>query len=293
MKKTTIYIPVLLLFAAPLLIAQEWLVPADKAGISNPNAYTLENIKSGKDIYTLNCKSCHGDPGKNNPLALSPLPVDIASERMQANSEGELFYKITTGKGIMPPFESTLSETDRWNVVNFIQNYNPEREALYIDAPPVKAKLLASVSQEKRSVEILAEYQGEDGEFQILEGAPVNISSSRAFGNIWIGQAMTNEMGRAEFVMPENVIGDEEGYISVVVSLDDNYEAQEVALEKALIGKPKTVPKLIQPEVLWSTNDNVSTWLLLSYILATGGSWFVIGYVVFQIIKIKRLSKSS
>jgi hypothetical protein len=45
--------------------------------------------------------------------------------------------------------------------------------------------------------------------------------------------------------------------------------------------------------VLWSTNDNVSTWLLLSYILAAGGSWFVIGYVVFQIIKIKRYSKSS
>ena len=78
-----------------------------------------------------------------------------------------------------------------------------------------------------------------------------------------------------------------------MVSLDENYEAQEVTLEKALIGKPKVVPQLIQPEVLWSTNENVSTWLLLSYILAAGGSWFVIGYVVFQIIKIKRYSKTS
>ena len=100
-------------------------------------------------------------------------------------------------------------------------------------------------------------------------------------------------MGRAEFIIPDDVMGDEEGYISIVVSLDDKYEAQEVALERALVGKPKNVPRLIQPEVLWSTNENVSTWLLLSYILAAGGSWFVIGYVVFQIIKIKRYSRSS
>jgi mono/diheme cytochrome c family protein len=294
MKKTTIYIPVLLLlFAAPLVMGQDWLVPAEEAALANPSAYTLENIKSGKAIYTLNCKSCHGDPGKNNPLALVPLPVDIASERMQANTEGELFYKISNGKGVMPPFQSTLSEADRWMLVNLIENYSPDREALYIDAPPIKAKLLASVSQEKGSIEILAEYEGPDAEYLSLAGAPVSISSRRAFGNIWIGQAITNDMGRAEFIIPEDVKGDEEGYISMVVSLDENYEAQEVALEKAFVGKPKDVPKLIQPEVLWSTNDNVSTWLLLSYILAAGGSWFVIGYVVFQIIKIKRYSKSS
>ncbi len=295
MKKTTIYIPVLLLlFAAPLVMGQDWLVPAEEATKANPSAYTLDNIKSGKEIYTLNCKSCHGDPGKNNPLALVPLPVDIASERMQANTEGELFYKISKGKGVMPPFQSTLSEEDRWMLVNFIENYSPDREALFIDAPPIKAKLLASVSQEKGSVEILAEFEGPDAEYLSLSGAPVSISSSKAFGNIWIGQAITNDMGRAEFIIPEDVLGDEEGgYISIVVSLDENYEAQEVALEKALVGKPKLVPKLIQPEVLWSTNENISTWLLLSYILAAGGSWFVIGYVVFQIIKIKRYSKSS
>ncbi len=172
-------------------------------------------------------------------------------------------------------------------------NYSPDREALWIDAPPIKAKLLASVSQEKGSVEILAEYESENGEYLSLADVPVSISASKAFGNIWIGQAITNDIGRAEFTIPDDVIGDEDGNISVVVSLDENYEAQEVALEKALVGKPKVVPQLIQPEVLWSTNENVATWLLLSYILATGGSWFVIGYVIFQIIKIKRYSKLS
>lgn len=294
MKRASIVILAgLMLYLAPQLSGQEWVVPDDQAALSSPTDYTLDNVKRGKELYTLNCKSCHGDPGKNNPLALVPMPVDIASASMQANSEGALFYKMTTGKGIMPPFESTVAEGDRWNLVHFIKNFSPDREQLLVDAPPVKAKLLASVNQANGSVEILAEFEESDGSYSSLASTPVSISSKKAFGNIEIGKAVTNETGRAVYSIPENVIGDEQGYLTIVVSLDENYIAEEVALEKAIVAKPKEVPRLIKPEVLWSTNDNVSTWLLLSYILAAGGSWLVIGYVIFQIIKIKRYSKSS
>lgn len=294
MKRTTYHIvAAILFFSSSILSGQEWPVPEEKAALVNPAEYNLDNVKRGKDLYIKNCKSCHGDPGKNNPLALVPLPVDIVSERMQANSEGALYYKITTGKGVMPPFGTTMSEQDRWNLVNFIMNYNPGREQILIDAPPVKAKLLASVNQENRSVEILAEFEESDGSYTGLTGVPVKVSARKAFGNMEIGQATTNDIGRAEYTLPDDFIGDEEGYISIVVSLDENYLAQEVALEKALVGKNKTVPKLIQREVLWSTNNNVSLWLLLSYIVAAGGSWVAIIYVILQIVKIKRYGKSS
>lgn len=294
MKRASIVILAgLLLYLAPQVRAQEWVVPEDQATLSSPTDYTLDNVKRGKELYTLNCKSCHGDPGKNNPLALVPMPVDIASASMQANSEGALFYKMTTGKGVMPPFETTIAEGDRWNLVHFIKNFSPDREQLLVDAPPVKAKLLASVNEANASVEILAEFEESDGSYSSLAGTAVSISSKKAFGNIEIGKAVTNETGRAVYSIPETVIGDEQGYLTIVVSLDENFVAEEVALEKAIVAKPKEVPQLIKPEVLWSTNDNVSTWLLLSYILAAGGSWLVIGYVIFQIIKIKRYSKSS
>ena len=86
-RKWSFLIAGLLLLPATELLGQEWIVPADQITVTNPSDYNLENVKRGKDIYLLNCKSCHGDPGKNNPLALIPLPVDIASERMQANNE--------------------------------------------------------------------------------------------------------------------------------------------------------------------------------------------------------------
>jgi len=44
---------------------------------------------------------------------------------------------------------------------------------------------------------------------------------------------------------------------------------------------------------LWSTNNNVSLWVLISYILAAGGAWVVIVYVIVQIVKIKKYSRSS
>ena len=290
--KTIIAAGVLMMLALPVQ-GQDWPVPEEADAASNPTEYTLENVKLGKAIYTKNCKSCHGDPGKNNPLALVPSPVDIASEKMQINSEGALFYKITNGKGVMPPFESTISEGDRWLLVNFIQNYSPDREQVLLDLPPIKAKLLASVNESLGSVDIMAEYEDANEAYLPLINAPVTISSKKAFGSLKIGETVTNEHGRAIYSIPENTMGDEQGYISIVVSLSEEYEATEVVLDKALVGSNKEVPGLIRKGVLWSTNNNVSLWVLISYILAAGGAWVVIIYVIFQIVKIKKYSRSS
>lgn len=292
-RKRTLLPALMLIVCTQLVLGQDWLVPDADAALANPSPYTLENVKDGKDLYTLNCKSCHGDPGKNNPLALVPVPVDIASERMHLNSEGAMFYKISNGRGVMSAFKAILSEDERWKLINFIMNYKPGGEVLLVDAPPIKAKLLASVNEGQALVEILAEFEDENNEFNSLTNAPVLVSSKKAFGNIEIGRVTTNENGRAEFTLPESLIGDEEGYVSIVVSLNEDYEAQVVALERARVGKPKVVPKLIKDEVLWSTNDNVSLWLLFSYLLAAGGAWAIIGYVIYQIVKIKKYSKLS
>jgi len=290
-RKWSFLTTVLLFSCAQLVLGQDWVIPDAESNVSNPSPYILENVETGKELYTLNCKSCHGDPGKNNPLALVPIPVDVASERMHLNTEGALYYKITKGRGIMPPFEGSISEENRWKLVNFIMNFKPGGEMILVDAPPIKVKLLASVNEQNSTVEILAESEGENSTYASLVNTPVIISSKRAFGNIEIGKAMTNENGRAEYRIPENAIGDEEGFMSIVVSLNDEYEAEVVYLDKARVGKMKEVPKLIKDEVLWSTNENVSLWLLFSYLLFAGGSWAVIGYVIYQLIKVRRYSK--
>jgi mono/diheme cytochrome c family protein len=284
---------VAILFIAHQGMAQDWLVPEDQKAIQNTSEYNLSNVKKGKDLYNLNCKSCHGDAGKNNGLPLVPPPPDVTSDKMQANTEAELFYKITKGRGGMPQFESTISEDDRWRLVNYIMNYNPANTPLLVEAPPKKAKLMASVNETEKKVEVFAEYEEKDGSFVILAETPVFISAKKAFGNLPIGEVLTNTEGRAEYTIPEELIGDEEGLVNIVVRLDGEYIVDPEILDAAKVGQLKQVPKLIKKEVLWSTNDNTQTWLLLSYLGAVGGAWLAIAYVVFQIFKIWRLGKKA
>ena len=272
------------------VFAQEWTVPADQKNVANPQEYNLANVKKGKELYLKNCKSCHGDPGKNNVLPLKPPPVDIASERMQKNTEGEIFYKITNGRGAMPQFKATISDDDRWRIINFIMNFNPKRQPLLSSAPAVKAKLLASVNEQEKKVEVFAEYE-DNGVYTKLPNSEILISAKKYFGNIEIGKVLTDENGRAEFTIPETLIGDEEGFVNIVVTLDENYISDAVSLDKAKVGQLKQTPKLIQKGILWSTNENIQLWLLFSYIGAVGLAWLTIGYIVVQISKIKRLSK--
>ncbi len=290
-KKINLLIVVVLFFSVQQGISQEWLVPADKQNVKNPLEYNLENVKKGKEIFMRECKSCHGEPGKNNALALTPAPPDVASTTMQKNSEGAMFYKITTGKGIMPSFKATLSEDERWLLVNYFMNFNPKKSPVLVVAPPVKAILSAQVDADKKLVTVFAEFKNKKGEEEKLTETPVNICIERAFGNLPVGQVITNENGAADFKIPNNLIGDEEGFVTFVVSLGEGFEAKKVVLDKAKVGTPKETPKLIRKGVIWSTNDNIPMWMLLSYLGAIGGAWITIGYVVFQIMRIKGMSK--
>lgn len=289
MKKKISFLITIILFLTVQVFAQEWLVPADQKDLVNTQEYNLINVKKGKELYLKNCKSCHGDPGKNNILPLVPPPVDITTERMQKNTEGELFYKITNGRGAMPQFKATISDDDRWRIVNYISNFSPKKQPLLVAAAAVKAKILASVNEQEKKVEVFAEYEN-NGVFMKLPNSEITVSSKKTFGNIVIGQVRTDENGRAEFKIPESVIGDEEGFVNIVVALDETFIADVASLDKAKVGQLKPTPKLIQKGILWSTNENIQIWLLFSYIGAAGGAWLVIGYIVFQLFKVKRLS---
>lgn len=290
-KKTLTLVLVAVTFFAYQGFAQEWLVPEDQKALQNPSEYNLSNVKKGKDLYNLNCKSCHGDAGKNNGLPLIPPPPDVTSDIMHSNSEGELFYKITKGRGGMPQFETTISEDDRWRLVNYIMNYNPANEPVLVEAPPKKAKILASVNETENKVEVFAEYEVKEGSYIALNETAISIGAKKAFGILPIGEVLTNNEGRAEYAIPEWLIGDEEGLVNIVVTLGEEFITDKVVLDAAKVGQKKQTPVLIQKEVLWSTNDNIQTWLLLSYIAAVGAAWLIIGYVVFQIFKIWRLGK--
>lgn len=105
-------------------------IPEEYAGLTNPVPATTESLARGEALYAANCASCHGDRGLGNgPAAegLDPAPPPIAYTA-QMLSDAHLFYRISEGgneapfNSAMPAFEDTLSERERWDVINYVRS---------------------------------------------------------------------------------------------------------------------------------------------------------------------------
>jgi len=70
------------------------------------------------------CVPCHGNKGKGDGVAaaaLKPKPADHSSQKVQSQTDGAIFYKITTGRLPMAPYKDILNTTQRWQLVNYIR----------------------------------------------------------------------------------------------------------------------------------------------------------------------------
>lgn len=101
-----------------------WPVPAFVNKIKNPIPVTKLTIKEGEKLYTTNCQTCHGDNGIGDGPGgkyLGKKVADLTSINVQEQSDGALYYKISTGRTPMPAFKTILKGNDRWAVINYIR----------------------------------------------------------------------------------------------------------------------------------------------------------------------------
>jgi len=101
-----------------------WLAPEAEKAKKNPLPDDKKVVEQGAKIATVNCASCHGAKGKGDGVAaaaLTPKPADWTSSRVQSETDGELFWKISNGRGPMPPWKH-LPENDRWALVRYIRS---------------------------------------------------------------------------------------------------------------------------------------------------------------------------
>ena len=86
-------------------------------------------IKLGRELYEQPCMDCHGSAGKGNGAMSAQLkrdgqpiaPTNLASQMVQANTDGELFWKITNGKTPMPASRVRFSDEERWAIVAYLR----------------------------------------------------------------------------------------------------------------------------------------------------------------------------
>ena len=126
--------------------------------LPNPTSSSGSNLEIGQQIYAINCIVCHGptlkgidenqsqlkasiltlDDAKNNPLYnRGPYPANLLSEVTSNSTDSEIFAFISWGgrqgfaarekdkasNSPMPQFYYLLSETERWELVNYIKSF--------------------------------------------------------------------------------------------------------------------------------------------------------------------------
>ena len=105
-----------------------WAAPMTESSRKNPVKMSSESIIAGAELYQSNCVSCHGENSGGDGVASAYLNPKPANLRAMAGThpDGDFAYKIKTGRGAMPGWENTLSDTEVWHLVNYIQLLSKE-----------------------------------------------------------------------------------------------------------------------------------------------------------------------
>lgn len=123
------YIPPMLLLVAIFFVyaaqaQRKFPSPPAADTISNPLKGNAAATVEGKKIYTQYCVTCHGAKGKGDGIAAPGLPkppADHTSDFVQNQKDGALYWIITQGNNPMPTYKTTLTSTQRWEIVNYIR----------------------------------------------------------------------------------------------------------------------------------------------------------------------------
>ena len=136
----------------------------------SPTAFAATSIVRGAALYPDHCASCHGANGQGDgPLAahLPVPPADLTAEHLWMHSDGELFWWLAHGieapeGGLaMPGFADTLSDDDRWALIDAIRAHNAGlvHHATGEWAPPLHAPELSATCRDGRTL-TLADLRG-------------------------------------------------------------------------------------------------------------------------------------
>lgn len=116
-----------------------WIAPDSVLKTRNPYS-DQQAIEAGESLYQVYCWACHGETGFGDGAAggaMGSQPANFHDDQVRSQPDGSLFWKISEGRGNMPPFRDVLSEEQRWQLVSFIRKLGRGGQAPYDREAPV------------------------------------------------------------------------------------------------------------------------------------------------------------
>lgn len=94
--------------------------------VTNPIADTVSSVDRGSVVYEATCARCHGVDALGGGVDAGTTqvrPPNLRSGHLNQHSDADLYLWISNGlPGGMPAWSGALSETERWNLVNYLRS---------------------------------------------------------------------------------------------------------------------------------------------------------------------------
>jgi len=106
--------------------SDEWVAPKSADNVINPIEGKADGTKAGKKLYGVYCTICHGTKGKGDGLAgtsFNPRPANFTKDKFQNQTDGAIQWKLTEGRSPMAPYKASLTEKQRWQLVNYLRTF--------------------------------------------------------------------------------------------------------------------------------------------------------------------------
>ena len=104
-----------------------WPVPDKNSKMPNPVKADDASLKTGKEVWSKHCASCHGKTGKGDGSKSKGLKTpagDFTSPTVQSQTDGAFFYKINEGREDMPGFKKKIPDADEiWSTIHYMRTF--------------------------------------------------------------------------------------------------------------------------------------------------------------------------
>ena len=93
-----------------------------KSTLESPLKTSEENLENGKKMYTIYCAVCHGKKGDGQGVLVKREKfLGVPNYKDRTLTDGSIYHVIMFGKGAMGSHASQLSDKERWQVVQYVQ----------------------------------------------------------------------------------------------------------------------------------------------------------------------------
>ena len=117
-------------FTSNLNLQERRVAPAWADTLKNPFPDEPLVATQGEELYSVHCWSCHGEEGYGDGAAggaLGVKPANFHDEQVKKQSDGALFWKLSNGRGNMPPFKDVFSDEQRWQLIVYLRTLSAQK----------------------------------------------------------------------------------------------------------------------------------------------------------------------